>query len=195
VPQPRPHLAAPDLRFEPFAERWLDAVAELVKDPEVLRFTRVPEPVPPDFARTWLGMYDRGREDGTREAFAAVGAGETFLGLALAPTIDRVGGEIELGYVVAPDARGHGVATTILSRLTRWAFQELRAERIYLIIDVENPPSARVASRCGYRLEGVMRQIHLKAGRRVDAGLWSRLPADPEPFTDVAYNDSRTHSG
>jgi len=49
-----------------------------------------------------------------------------------------------------------------------------------LIIDVENPTSARVAERCGYRREGVMRSLHLKQDRRVDAGLWSRLPSDPE---------------
>jgi hypothetical protein len=26
-----------------------------------------------------------------------------------------------------------------------------------------------------------MRSIHLKQGRRVDAGLWSRLASDPDP--------------
>jgi RimJ/RimL family protein N-acetyltransferase len=48
-----------------------------------------------------------------------------------------------------------------------------------LIIDVENQASARVAERCGYRREGVMRSLHLKRGRRIDAALWSRLPSDP----------------
>jgi hypothetical protein len=36
-----------------------------------------------------------------------------------------------------------------------------------------------VAERGGYRLEGVMRSIHVKQGRRADAQLWSRLPTDP----------------
>jgi RimJ/RimL family protein N-acetyltransferase len=49
---------------------------------------------------------------------------------------------------------------------------------VFLIIDVDNEPSRRVAERCGYRHEGDMRSIHLKGGRRIDAGLWSRLPAD-----------------
>jgi [ribosomal protein S5]-alanine N-acetyltransferase len=68
-----------------------------------------------------------------------------------------------------------------LRLLTRWAFDEAEAQRAYLIIDVENRASARVAERCGYQLEGVMRSIHVKPGRRVDAGLWSRLPGDPRP--------------
>jgi RimJ/RimL family protein N-acetyltransferase len=66
----------------------------------------------------------------------------------------------------------------MLARLTRWALAELRALRVTLIIDVENRASSRVAERCGYVLEGVMRSSYLKDEVRVDAGLWSRLPTD-----------------
>ena len=79
-------------------------------------------------------------------------------------------------------ARGRGVASEILRLLTAWAFGELGATRAYLIIDVENGASERVAERCGYQREGVMRSIHLKQGRRIDAGLWSRLASDPDPL-------------
>jgi RimJ/RimL family protein N-acetyltransferase len=166
------------MRLEPLADHHLDAVAALLEDPDVLRFTRVPDPPPADFPRAWLARYESARPDGSAEAFAAIGDDGGFLGLALAPDIDTEGGEVELGYVVAPAARGRGVATEILRALTDWALSELQAQRIVLIIDVENPASERVARRCGYTREGVMRSIHLKAGVRVDAGLWSRLPSD-----------------
>jgi RimJ/RimL family protein N-acetyltransferase len=130
----------PELVVEPLHERHLAAVAHLVRDPDVLRFTRIPVPVPPGFPREWLAMYEDGRRDG-----------------------------------------GRGVATQILDRLTRWALDELGAQRIYLIIDVENAASKRVAERCGYMREGVMRSIHLKAGQRIDAALWSRLASDAAP--------------
>jgi RimJ/RimL family protein N-acetyltransferase len=48
-------------------------------------------------------------------------------------------------------------------------------------IDVDNHASHRVAQRCGYQREGVMRSIHVKQHQRIDAALWSRLPADPAP--------------
>jgi RimJ/RimL family protein N-acetyltransferase len=51
--------------------------------------------------------------------------------------------------------------------------------RLYLIINVDNHASHRVAQRCGYRREGVMRSLHLKGAQRADAVLWSRLPSDP----------------
>ncbi|HTX07258.1 MAG TPA: GNAT family N-acetyltransferase [Solirubrobacteraceae bacterium] len=169
------------IRFEPLDERWLRDVTELVTDPEVLRFTRVPEPAPDGFAHAWMARYDTGRLDGTREGFAAVSGEGRFLGLALAPHMDATAGEMELGYIVARAARGRGVASAILSKLTRWAFDERGAHRIYLIIDVQNAASERVAERCGYHREGVMRSIHVKQDRRADAGLWSRLRSDPDP--------------
>jgi len=167
------------VRLEPLEERWLDDVSELVADPEVLRFTRISEPPPQDFARGWIEMYEEGRRDGTREGFAVVDGEGRFLGLGLVPAIDPEARELELGYIVASGARGRGVATEILRLLTEWAFQAGRAERAFLIIDVENGASQRVAERCGYLHEGDMRSIHLKDGRRIDAGLWSRLPTDP----------------
>jgi hypothetical protein len=48
----------------------------MLTDEGLLRFTRVPEPVPPDFAGTWFAVYDDGRHDGTREAFAIVEAAD-----------------------------------------------------------------------------------------------------------------------
>ena len=165
--------------LRPLAEEHLDAVGGLLDDPDVLRFTRLPVPPPPGYEREWLDRYEVGRRDGTREAFAAVDDDGSFLGLALAVDIDREAREVELGYFVAPAARGRGVATAMLDELTRWAFAELDALRITLIIDVENRASARVAERCGYVLEGVMRSSYLKDDVRIDAAVWSRLPSDP----------------
>jgi RimJ/RimL family protein N-acetyltransferase len=166
------------LRLVPLAEEHVGDVGALLDDPDVLRFTRLPVPPPPHYARQWLDRYEAGRRDGAREAFAALDDDGRFLGVALAVDIDRDAREVELGYIVAPAARGRGVAVAMLAQLTRWAFAEAQALRIYLIIDVENVASARVAERCGYVREGVMRSTHLKGDVRIDAGLWSRLPSD-----------------
>ena len=165
--------------LRPLASEHLDDVTALFDDPDVLRFTRLPVPPPAGYARQWLERYEAGRLDGTREAFAALDDDGRFVGLALAVDIDREGCEVELGYITAPAARGRGVATAMVGELTRWAFAELGALRVTLIIDVENGASSRVAERSGYVLEGVMRSSYLKDDVRVDAGLWSRLPTDP----------------
>jgi RimJ/RimL family protein N-acetyltransferase len=164
--------------LEPLGESHLAAVEAMLGDPDVLRFTRVPEPVPPDFPRTWLGFYEVGRREGTREAFAIVEDGD-FLGIAVMPRIDRETQTAELGYVVVPEARGRGVATEALRQLTAWALSEPGMFRLELMISVDNPGSRRVAERCGYVREGVLRSVHVKQGRREDTEIWSRLATDP----------------
>jgi RimJ/RimL family protein N-acetyltransferase len=172
----------PDIRLEPLGESHLAAVAEMLTDADVLRYTRVPDPVPPGWEQEWYEFYEEGRRNGKREAFAVVDAAETsFLGLGLAFGIDREGRQLELGYVVAPDARGRGVATRTLELLTEWAFSELSALRIELWISADNSASKRVAERAGYRYEGTLRSFHFKQGRREDFEVWSRLPTDPAP--------------
>ncbi|HWH93846.1 MAG TPA: GNAT family N-acetyltransferase [Baekduia sp.] len=172
----------PDVRLEPFTAAHLDAFTALTEDPDVRRFTRFPDPPDPGFPAAWLARYQRGRADGTREAFAILdGAGGAFLGLALAPHIDRDAAEAELGYVVAPAARGRGVATAAVLRLTRWAFDEQRLERLTLIVDIANVGSQKVAERCGYVRDGMMRNAYVKPGVRADTIIYSRLPTDPEP--------------
>jgi len=159
----------------------VDDAHKLVQDPETLRFTRIPEPPPDGFARDWIARYEQARATGAKEAFAIVGEDGAFLGIALAPVIDAESAEAELGYIVAARARGRGVASKALDLLTRWAFEERGILRAYLVIDVDNPASKRVAVRAGYTHEGTLRSTYHKQGRRSDTELWSRLPGDPTP--------------
>ena len=142
-----------------------------------------PEPPPEGFAQSWYERYEQGRETRSKEAFAIVGDDGAFLGLALAPSIDDEAAEAELGYIVAAHARGRGVASEALRQLTAWAFDARGVQRAYLLIDVDNAASSKVAERAGYRLEGVMRSAYVKQGRRGDTQLWSRLPDDPPVTT------------
>ena len=173
--------APPAVRLEPLTQRHRDAVAEIVHDPAVRRFTRFPDPPYPGFPGEWIARYETGRIDGSREAFAAVDPAGRFLGTGLAPEIDETAHEMELGYLVAPEARGRGVGSAILRLLTRWAFAERGALRVQLLIDTENVASQVVARRAGYVLEGTLRWAHLKADVRSDCQIWSRLVTDPQP--------------
>jgi RimJ/RimL family protein N-acetyltransferase len=168
-----------DHRLTPLAARHLPALRDLVQDPDVQRFTRVPVPAPPEWIETWLAFYEQGREDGTREGFAIEDPGGAFLGLVFAVTIDAEAATTELGYVVAPAARGRGLASRALLELTDWAFRERDMLRAELKISTANEASKRVARRCGYACEGVLRSMYVKPGLREDLELWSRLASDP----------------
>jgi RimJ/RimL family protein N-acetyltransferase len=170
-----------DVRLVPLTAEHLDAFGAMADDPEVLRFTRFPDPTPPGFVAEWFARYEQGRADGTREAFAALDGHGEFVGVGLAVDINRDEAQAELGYIVAPAVRGRGVASSLLRQLTDWAFAELGSFRLVLLIDVANVPSQRAAANAGYQLEGVLRSTYVRQGRRSDTAIWSRLKSDPAP--------------
>lgn len=168
------------VRLEPIGQEHATDLQATLADEPVQRYTRVPVPVPADFASGWIGRYEEGRREGAREMFAVFDDdGGAFAGMALATGIDREAAEAELGYLVVPELRGRGLAAEILGELTRWAFEEQGLHRVELVIDVTNEGSLKVARRCGYFHEGTRRSVWLKAGfPRVDATIWSRLRTD-----------------
>jgi RimJ/RimL family protein N-acetyltransferase len=167
------------IRLEPLAEAHLEGLAALGHDVDVQRYTYVPSPWVDGFEHTWLQRYEQGREDGTRSGFAIVDATDgSFLGLIALVRIDREGREAEAGYIVAPQARGRGIAARALRLLTGWALQELELERVELRISAGNVASERVAERSGFVREGVLRSVHFKQGLRSDLAVYSRLAGD-----------------
>ena len=148
-------------------------------DPEIVRFTLIPTNPDATFLAEWLGRYESGWLDGTRAGFAIRGAdGEAVLGFAGIVALDLDEREGEIGYALPPEGRGRGTATRAVSLLTRWGLVELGLERLELRIDARNTASERVAERCGYRRDGVLRSVHVKEGLRADMGIWSRLASD-----------------
>jgi RimJ/RimL family protein N-acetyltransferase len=59
----------------------------------------------------------------------------------------------QIGYWLAPKARGRGIATRALVQLTNWLFG-LGASRVFLTVVEDDHASIRVAQRAGFLLEG-----------------------------------------
>src|SRR5262249_24919937 len=101
-----------------------------------------------------------------------------FLGIAGVVDIHPDANQGEIGYALAPEARGRGIATRALELVTRYALEDLGLERVELPIATDNDASIRVAEKCGYTREGVLRSIYIKPGRRGDFVIYSKLPTD-----------------
>lgn len=152
-------------------EHFADLRATL-DDAEVLRFTRTPDPMPAEWLETWLPQFD-----GRHRAAWAVLDGEQFVGYAVTGPVNRADLEVEVGYAISSWARGRGVGTETLRLLSRWAFDQ-GMQRVTALVSVDNPASSRVAEKAGYTLEGVLRSVHHRNGRRGDLQSWSLLPGE-----------------
>ena len=69
----------------------------------------------------------------------------------------------EIGYFVAEEFWGKGIATQAVRHMEEIGFGRLKLKRIQIIMDPRNKASERVARKAGYKKEGRMRKF--AAGR------------------------------
>jgi [ribosomal protein S5]-alanine N-acetyltransferase len=102
-------------------------------------------------------------------------------------------GLAELSCWIAPAARRRHIATDATRMLSRWAFDELRLERLEIVHSTQNPASCPVALAAGFRIEGVKRRLQRHTDGFHDMCLHSRISSDdgepippPEPVPTPA---------
>jgi RimJ/RimL family protein N-acetyltransferase len=61
----------------------------------------------------------------------------------------------------------------------RWAFAELRLQRVQAVVMTTNHPSIKVLERCGFAREGLLRNYRVAHGTPRDFYMYSRVPPEP----------------
>ncbi|GLW08225.1 hypothetical protein Misp01_33550 [Microtetraspora sp. NBRC 13810] len=155
-----------------------DAITRAFTDPLITRFIAgAPVPYVRDdalaFVKTAAQSWDLG---GAQFAVADPETDEWLGGAGLKPVDGQ--GTYSIGYLVAPWARGRGVASAAARALTEWAFEH-GAARMELLADIENVASQRVAHAAGFQREGVRRGWEPRRdGLRHDMAAFARLSGD-----------------
>jgi RimJ/RimL family protein N-acetyltransferase len=168
-----PILETPRLRLRAVHARDCDAHAEMLADPEFVRF---------------LGGAPLSREDAWRKVVTAAGlwpllgfgywtiesgSDRSYLGQlgfadfkrGMTPSIE---GLPEMGWLMAPRAQGKGLATEAVLAALEWADRALAGQEIVAIINHANAPSIRIAEKAGFsaREEAVYRAEPILLFRR-----------------------------
>lgn len=82
----------------------------------------------------------------------------------------------EIGYWIRPEAAGQGNVSEAVRLLVAMAFERLSARRVEIRMDPRNLKSRAVAERCGFELEGVLRNDALGVdGAPRDTCVYSRI--------------------
>jgi [ribosomal protein S5]-alanine N-acetyltransferase len=150
--------------------------AEFALRPEMARFTSVAAASVDDL----LPMIERNlspdpaapvlfavRDSATGEFAAACGF----------HTISPLNRTAEVTYSVRPERWGRGLATALCQALADWGFAERGWVRIQATTLVDHLASQRVLQKCGFTLEGRVRNFRLVRGEPRDYLMFSRVPS------------------
>ncbi|ACI99592.1 acetyltransferase, GNAT family [Rhodospirillum centenum SW] len=144
-------------------------------DGESMRFWSCLPHRAPRETRTMLdGML--ARDDGSSRMWAVTLDGGRCLGWTSLYGAD--GRLVWLGYILAPEARGRGLATEAVAATLRYAFEEWDMHRIEANLDPRNDRSARLLERLGFCREGVRREDFLIGDRYHDTLIYGLLAAE-----------------
>ncbi|HTJ72891.1 MAG TPA: GNAT family protein [Actinospica sp.] len=188
-------METPDLVLEPVrivTERYLlrppslreaGDVLAMSRDPEIRLWNPMTSVTDEESAQAWCRKW--GDWDGGTSAVWCVfeTTEDKLLGAFSLYDVDTENSSAELGYRVAPWARGQGVGTAALRAVSDWAlFGTLDLTRLQLLHGLENVASCRVAEKSGFVLEGTLRSSYRYGDGQLHAEhLHGRLASDSVP--------------
>ena len=184
------------LLLRPFELSDIDAVLEYASDPQ--------------WATYYPGPYNRKRAEytvafaistppdkGAEFAIVYDGRVKGLVSLIVVDPEDRER-EAELGYDLARDLWGRGLATEAASAVCDWGFREYALAKIFAGTDARNRRSLGVMKGLGMKREAVRRSDEVEDGERLEGAIYSVLrsewtaPGNPLPPITIPPNVWKT---
>jgi ribosomal-protein-serine acetyltransferase len=143
--------------------------------------------------RRWLPWLDQNRVPAATRRFidfarqeAEAGTGlhcaifeqTLIVGLCGYNRIDGVNRSAQIGYWLAAEAQGRGIASRCVAALVSYGFAKRDLHRQVIACAEGNTASAAVAERCGFRFEGVARDAEWLYDHFVSHRIYARLRTD-----------------
>jgi RimJ/RimL family protein N-acetyltransferase len=150
-------IAADRCVLRPVTEADIPAIARACAEREIAHWLpHLPQPYGIEDARSFVAQAIEWRALGREFSLAIIDAddGATLLGMVgVHLTVDPP----TVGYWVAAEARGRGIATAATRAITAWAFETFDPACIALHAEAANLASCRVAEKAGFvRIPGTV---------------------------------------
>ena len=168
-------------RLRPYRLSDVEPLRGNADDPLVSRWMTAafPSPYTLDDARTWIA---RAVADDAPEHFAVEAGGVFAGGIGIMPMHGEHRGVATFGYWLGRAHWGRGIATDAARTLARYGLGQGGLRRLEAMVFAPNVASARVLEKCGFSLEGRLRDAYVQRdGAICDGLLYARLAWDPEP--------------
>jgi ribosomal-protein-alanine N-acetyltransferase len=148
-----PTLETPRLILRSFREEDIDRLAELMANPDFMRFSL--GPYMREQTQTVLQKFLAWNQAGLPSQFAVIFRGNNELIGYCGFLHWHLDGkdEIEIGYRLHPEYWGRGLATEAARAVRDHAFADLKLPRVISLIHPDNIASRRVAEKIGMKIE------------------------------------------
>jgi len=175
---PMPRLETERLILRPFCLYDAKSYLRLAIADEVLYGTDMPHDLSEDAVKEWIishpelwqqrwELFLLATDKKTRETIGAVSL-FTYSQHKMA----------DLGFWIAHDKWGQGYATEVCKEVLKYAFEQMKLNRLQANHMVRNPASGRVLEKLGFKYEGLHKEAYVKDGEFVDLKFYSLLSSD-----------------
>lgn len=141
---------------------------ELINDPNTEKMLGGSSfPVSETAQAKWI-CDQLGRQDVLRCIVSEKQAPDKGIGTVILSDIDRKNGNAQVHLKLAQSGRGKGYGTDALKAMVDYAFRQLRLHCVYAYILSYNTLSQKLFQKCGFQMEGVLKNRVFKDGTYID---------------------------
>ncbi|MCC6952993.1 MAG: GNAT family N-acetyltransferase [Deltaproteobacteria bacterium] len=172
----RGYLRGETASLRPIESKDLSQLVEWRNQPETWAQFFNTSPLTEDGQAEWFKNL---RSDKRRQLFVVTTPEGKAVGTVGLDTIDQLNQSAEIGNILIGDSsyRGKGLAQAAVSLLVDYCFERLNLRRLYLHVFEENAAARKVYEKCGFTVEGILREAKYADGKFKNVVIMSRLRA------------------
>ena len=183
APKDFPQIDLGDLLLREKQDSDVENFFRYYTDPEVNKFILCEIPQDLEQAKRelhyWRGIFYQ--NDGAYFAIAHK-SDDAMIGSIGLTNHNRYQSRIEISYDLAQQYWHQGIMTKSINAVTKYGFEELKVNRIEAFVATSNIPSKHLLLKCGFTLEGTLRQHRYHRGNFVDVHIFSLLRSEAVPL-------------
>lgn len=125
-----------------------------------------------------VALYDRHLHDQNERRFIIEHDKGQPAGLVELVEIDYIHRRAEFQIIIAPSYQGRGYAKAATRIAVGYAFRVLNLHKVYLVVDKDNTAAVHIYERCGFQIEGLLKEEFFSNGAYRDAYRMALLQHD-----------------
>jgi ribosomal-protein-alanine N-acetyltransferase len=180
-------LTTSRLTLRPLRDDDAGALFAIYSDPRIMEFWSSPPWTSIASAEEKIGRNRAGMTTGSSIGFGIFNSqGNHLIGTCDLFHLDEQCRRGEVGYGLAFESWGQGYMLEAMQALLDYGFKDLQLNRIEADIDPGNEASAKVLTRMGFTLEGLLRERWIVGGVKSDSAMYGLLASEWQARTAAA---------